>query len=115
LHHPPSPGRRGRVHYPASDRPARYDAVVALIHMNDDRDERLADYRNVPDPELLHRRGLFVAEGRLVVRRLVEGARLAARSAMVTAAGLAALDDLLPGRPDLPVYVVPQRVMDGVI
>ena len=35
-------------------------------------DPRLADYRNVSDGELLRRRNCFVAEGRLVVGRLLE-------------------------------------------
>ena len=35
------------------------------------RRPRLADYRGVPDPELARARGVFVAEGRLVVRRLL--------------------------------------------
>src|SRR5262249_681877 len=34
-------------------------------------DPRIADYRNVPDPQLLASRGIFVAEGRHVVRRLL--------------------------------------------
>ena len=34
-------------------------------------DLRIQDYRNVSDAELLRRRGLFVAEGRLGVRRLL--------------------------------------------
>ncbi len=56
-------------------------------------DARLADYRNVSDPTLAVRRGLFVAEGRLVVRRLLEDAALRTRSVLVTAAAHAALRD----------------------
>ena len=37
-------------------------------------DARLDDYRNVSDAELLRRSNLFVAEGRLVVRRLLSSA-----------------------------------------
>lgn len=87
---------------------------MGVTRIDDERDERLADYRNVPDPELLDRRGLFVAEGRLVVRRLLEGGRLTAHSVMVTPPALASLEDLVAARPGLPVYLVPQRVMDGV-
>ena len=88
--------------------------MVEVIRIEDEGDVRLADYRNVPDPELLARRQLFVAEGRLVVRRLLAVSRMAARSVMVTEPALAAIGDLLEGRPGLPVYVVPQRVMDLV-
>ena len=82
--------------------------------VNDESDERIADYGNVPDPELLARRRLFVAEGRLVVRRLLTASGLPVRSVLVTDPALAALGDAFAGRPDVPVYVVPQRVMDGV-
>jgi tRNA G18 (ribose-2'-O)-methylase SpoU len=77
-------------------------------------DPRLALYRNLPDHRLLTDQGLFMAEGRLVVRRLIEGQRLAARSAMVTEAALVPLGDLLATRTELPVYLVPQAVMNGV-
>ena len=34
-------------------------------------DPRVAEYRNLPDPELLRAHGVFVAEGRQVVRLLL--------------------------------------------
>ena len=76
-------------------------------------DERLADFRNVPDPELLARRGLFVAEGRLIVRRLLADPRWDTRAILVTEPALASLRDVLAVRPALPVYVVTQEVMNG--
>jgi hypothetical protein len=57
-----------------------------VIDIVDPADPRLADYRNVPDGELRRRRGLFVAEGRLVVTRLLAGSRFRARSVLVTEA-----------------------------
>jgi tRNA G18 (ribose-2'-O)-methylase SpoU len=77
-------------------------------------DARLADYQNVPDGELLERRGLFVAEGRLVVERLLASGRFPTRSVMVTEPAGRALEPVLRSRPDVPVYVVPQQVMNGV-
>jgi tRNA G18 (ribose-2'-O)-methylase SpoU len=77
-------------------------------------DLRLADYHIVRDPDLGLRRGVFIAEGRLVVRRLLTERRWATRSVMVTATAHAALDDVLRARPDVPVYVVPLAVMTGV-
>jgi tRNA G18 (ribose-2'-O)-methylase SpoU len=56
-------------------------------------DPRLAPYRDVGDGELLRARGLFVAEGRLVVRRAIEDRRYAIRSVLVNDA---ALRDLAP-------------------
>jgi tRNA G18 (ribose-2'-O)-methylase SpoU len=87
---------------------------VPLIRVNDPDDPRIDAYRNVPDPDLLIQGGLFVAEGRLVVRRLIEGRRFPVRSVMVTEAALVPLRDVLATRDELTVYVVLQAVMNGI-
>ena len=87
---------------------------MPLIRVNDPDDPRIAAYRNVPDHTLLTEQGLFVAEGRLVVRRLIESPRLATRSVMVTNTALVPLRDLFDTREALPVYLVPQSVMNGI-
>jgi tRNA G18 (ribose-2'-O)-methylase SpoU len=56
-------------------------------------DPRLAVYRDVRDGELLRSHGLFVAEGRLVVRRILEDGRYRVQSMLVNDA---ALHDLAP-------------------
>jgi tRNA G18 (ribose-2'-O)-methylase SpoU len=84
--------------------------MIPLLAADDDR---LSDYRNLSDAELLQRSGAFVAEGRLVVRRLLASSRFRTRSVMVTEPALASIADLdLPS--SLPVYVVPQVVMNQV-
>jgi tRNA G18 (ribose-2'-O)-methylase SpoU len=87
---------------------------MPIIRVDDPADERLAAYRNVPDHELLVQSGLFVAEGRLVVRRLIEARRFPVRSVMATDAALVPLRELLDTRSELPVYLVPQAVMNGI-
>lgn len=87
---------------------------MPIIEVDDPQDSRLALYRNVPDGTLLKSGGLFVAEGRLVVRRVVGDGRMVVRSLMVTRTALAALGDACVTAPALPVYVVPQGVMNGV-
>ena len=82
-----------------------------MFQIDDPGDPRIAEYRNVPDPALLERQQAFVAEGRLVVRRLLESHRLVTRSVMVTEPALAALGDVVSA---IPVYVVPQAVMNEV-
>ncbi|MBI2187705.1 MAG: RNA methyltransferase [Acidobacteria bacterium] len=82
--------------------------------LHDPSDERIADYRAVSDPELARRHGIFIAEGRLVVRRLLTDRRFTTRSVMVTEPACTALADVLEARADVPVYVVPQTVMNGV-
>ena len=73
-----------------------------IVRVEDPDDPRLAAYRNVPDHRLLTEQGLFIAEGRLVVRRLIEGRRLATRSVMVTNAALVPLQELLDTRGNCP-------------
>ncbi len=85
---------------------------MTCIRIDSADDARLAEFRNVPDPELLRRLGLFVAEGRLVVARLLSSG-LETRALLVTDAALAALQSLLVDR-TFPVYVVPPPVMNGV-
>jgi len=87
---------------------------VRVIYVDDSNDERLSDFRAVSDPDLARTRGLFIAEGRLVVRRLLTESRLAPRSVMVTPSAMKAVEDALPSRPGIPVYIVPKDVMEGV-
>jgi tRNA G18 (ribose-2'-O)-methylase SpoU len=86
---------------------------VNVIRIDDPRDGRLADYQGVAEPALAERRGVFVAEGRLVVRRLL-GSRYATRSLLLTDAALAAMSDVLAGHPAVPVFVVSQATMNAM-
>jgi len=88
--------------------------AVPIIHVDDPGDPRIAAYRNVPDPDLLIQGGVFVAEGRLVVRRLIEGERFPVRSVMVTEAAFVPLREVLVTRDELTVFIVPQAVMNGI-
>ena len=86
---------------------------MPVFRIDDPCDLRIADYRNIRDGVLLVRQQAFVAEGRLVVRRLLASDRLATRSVLVTAPALAALEDVAR-LSEVPVYLVPQPVMDTV-
>jgi tRNA G18 (ribose-2'-O)-methylase SpoU len=86
---------------------------VPVISIERGNDPRLADYQSVPDPRLALDRGVFVAEGRFVVARLL-ATRLAVRSVMVTAPALAAIATEVHDRADVPVYLVSQDTMNGV-
>ena len=66
-------------------------------------DPRLALYRSVSDPDLARSHGLFVAEGRFVVRRVLEDSRYQVRSLLLNDAAhrdlespLARLDPSVP-------------------
>ena len=84
------------------------------IHVASLSDPRLDDYRNVPDPELLRSRGIFIAEGRHVVRRLLTTSRFTTRSLLLTPAAQASLADLLPRFDQIPAFVVTQEAMNAI-
>jgi tRNA G18 (ribose-2'-O)-methylase SpoU len=86
---------------------------VPIEAIHDANDPRLAEYRNLPDAGLLEGQR-FIAEGRLIVRRLLQTPRYRTRSLMVTTTALAAVRDLLDDAPAVPVYVVSQAVMNTV-
>jgi tRNA G18 (ribose-2'-O)-methylase SpoU len=69
-------------------------------------DPRVALYRDVSDPELVRQRGLFIAEGRLVVRRLIEDGRHVLQSVLVSKAAWRSLEACLSPIADrVPIYV----------
>ena len=71
----------------------------------DASDPRVAPYRAIGEPAAIERAGFFVAEGRLVVERLLEDGRFAVDSVLVTPAADAVLRDAFAARPDVQVYV----------
>jgi tRNA G18 (ribose-2'-O)-methylase SpoU len=79
---------------------------MPVIRIDGAMDSRVAEYRNVPDPELVRAGGLFVAEGRLVVSRLVGDPRYVVRSVLVSEAACRALEATLTALPpSVPVFV----------
>lgn len=90
---------------------------MPVISVDSSDDLRLAGYRGVSDPVLARQSGLFVAEGRRVVERLLGSSCFAVESVLVTPAAYSALQGAtaaLETRPDLTVYLVAQAVLDGV-
>lgn len=78
---------------------------MEIVRIDRFDDPRLRDYRDVSDAELLRRRNLFVAEGRLVVGRLLaEGHRVV--SLLLNEAAVQALEKSLGAvAEETPVYV----------
>lgn len=86
-------------------------------HVDSPNDPRLDDYRVLKEGDLLRRRGVFIAEGRLVVERLLEpSCRFGVKSALATPRALEALAPALErcGR-DAPVFVMPKEQMEAVM
>jgi tRNA G18 (ribose-2'-O)-methylase SpoU len=73
-------------------------------------DSRCGLYRSLSDGNLLRRHGLFVAEGRLVVERVIETGRYEIVSALLNDASLAALLPLFESRaPGVPLFRMDAR------
>ncbi len=76
-------------------------------------DPGVAAFRAVRDGDLLRTHGLFVAEGRIIVRRVVEDARFRVRSVLVNDAARADLADVLDTL-TAPVYVASGDVLNAI-
>jgi tRNA G18 (ribose-2'-O)-methylase SpoU len=83
--------------------------VITEIDRPDD--PRLAAYAATADHVRLRAAGLFVAEGRLVVRRLIDVRRFEIDSIVVTPAALNGLADVIDGG-EWPVYVCSPAVIE---
>lgn len=91
-----------------------YCSDMPVTRIDDPRDVRLADYAGVRDPARLLARGLFMAEGRFVVRRLLQSPRFLCRSLLLNDAALAAFGDVVPSlAPHLEIFVATPDVIEA--
>jgi tRNA G18 (ribose-2'-O)-methylase SpoU len=85
---------------------------MSPTRIEDARDARLSHYAGVAEPRLLRDRGLLMAEGRFVVRRLLDARRIRVLSLLLNDAALRALGDVLDGvEPGVDVYVASPEVI----
>jgi len=83
-----------------------------LIRVEDARDARLIHYAGVREPKLLRERRLLIAEGRFVVRRLIDSGRIRVLSLLLNDAALNGLSDILErAGTNLDVYVASPGVI----
>lgn len=85
---------------------------MPIIRIDDGNDPRLADYAGVREPARLREGGLLIAEGRFVVRRLLDAKQIRVRSLLLNDAAAAAFADSID-RADasLDVYVASPDVI----
>jgi tRNA G18 (ribose-2'-O)-methylase SpoU len=83
-----------------------------IAHVTRADDPRLQQYRHVGDPAWLEARGLFVAEGRLLLERLIEHGRFAVESVLLTGTALRAIESRLD--PGWLVLVADPAIVDSV-
>jgi len=89
---------------------------MGVIRVGDPGDPRLADYLGVRERDLVGREGRFIAEGVVVLEKLVAAGRHPLRSVLLAEKRLDSLGHVLAGlAPEVPVYAADQAVMDAVV
>jgi tRNA G18 (ribose-2'-O)-methylase SpoU len=95
--------------------PPAADRVIRVTSLDD---PRIAHYREVANPAAILRAGLFVAEGRWVVERLLARSQYVIRSVLMTPTAFAAMAGKSATRTRLtnvPTFVVDPSVMTQVV
>lgn len=90
--------------------------MIRPVRIADPADPRVADYLQVRERDLVGREGRFIAEGVVVLEKLIAAGRHPLRSVLVAERrldGLAGLLAALP--PEVPVYAADQAVMDAIV
>ncbi len=79
-------------------------------------DPRVELYRNVKERDLHRQSKVFLAEGELVVRRLIEESPFAVHSVLINEVRLRAMSDALSKLdPGVPIYQAPQKMFDEIV
>ena len=87
-----------------------------IVLIEDPEDPRIEGYRDVRERDLVGREGLFVAEGQVVLEKLVRTGRHPLRSVLVAQKRAAGLSGLLAQLPEeVAVYAAGQGVMDAIV
>jgi tRNA G18 (ribose-2'-O)-methylase SpoU len=87
--------------------------VFDTIRIGSLDDPRVAAYRGLSDSRRLYEQSLFVAEGRLVVRRLLDLRQWPIESILLTEPAAGSLADVLDST-SAPIYVVDQSLMNDI-
>ncbi len=87
-----------------------------IVPIHDAGDPRLEPYRSVRERDLVGRDGLFIAEGRVVLEKLIATHPERLASVLLAAHRVDGLADLLAGLPiGTPVFSAAQSAMDEVV
>lgn len=86
------------------------------IRIDDPDDPRLADYTRMRERDLVGRERRFIAEGAVVLEKLIAAGRHPVRSVLLAAHRVGGVEARFAGlAPDVPVYAASQAVMDRVV
>src|ERR1700748_2580322 len=90
-------------------------AMARIISVEDPSDPRIEPYRDIRERDLVGREGRFVAEGRVVIEKLVDSAVYRPESLLIAARRLESMADVLAKLDDAtPVFAASQAVIDAV-
>jgi tRNA G18 (ribose-2'-O)-methylase SpoU len=88
---------------------------MSIVRISGADDPRVGAYHAVRDAELVRERDLFVAEGRLVVERLIGEGRFDIQSILLSESAFRAFEPALSALPaDVPVYVCAGGDLHGI-
>lgn len=87
---------------------------MPLTKIDSPDDERLSGFRDIRERDLLGRHGLFIAEGKVVLRVLADSQTFGIEAVLVLESQLGTVQQILADRADVSVFVVGQEIMDGV-
>ena len=89
--------------------------MPTILPVSEPDDPRIEAYRDIRERDLVGRRGLFVAEGEVVLRHLVEGRRFRPVSVLIHSKHLARLGPVLARLgAEVPVFHAGQEVLDAI-
>lgn len=90
--------------------------VENMIEVAEVEDPRLEAYRMVRDRDMAGRKGIFMAEGRVVIQALLDHGRYGLDSVLVSRKKLPGLMDIMERVPaEVPIYVVDHETMEKVV
>ena len=88
---------------------------MQVLPLVDAQDPRVSAYRNIGDAALLRERGLFIAEGRLLVERVLGDRRCALESLLLNRASFDALQPSLEANaPDAMVFLCDTAAFEAI-
>ena len=86
-----------------------------FARITDAEDERIAEFRNIRERDLVGRSGRFIAEGTVVLRMLAQSQRFSAEKILVLDSRVGGIEDILRTfDADTPIMVCTRPVIDAI-
>ncbi len=89
--------------------------ITDVIFIENQEDKRLGAYLNIKEKDLVGRQSRFIAEGKVVLKVLLNSSQFEAESILVCENKLAGLQDIIASKAsEIPVYAVSPETMDKI-